>query len=241
MAQRSGQASIESLTAIVFILFVLTLVALQAVEFNRQASDLKIKTDTRRVCNSIADNINNIAEQGSGFYRYFSIPETLYGERDYNISIYGNSIEIISDNVNRIRELVTSNVTIICLDKGLNKKNKAYNEDEKIYIICHKPELMILNNSFRPVKTNANGTMNISVEVINFGPADAGGFMVLFNNTASVAVGPLKSEEKTEVRVTLNTPAAAGTCPMEIRVDSDNAVNESIESNNFHNATINVV
>ena len=242
MTFQRGQSGIELLMIIVFILLIFTIVVMIAYDRNRESNEIKIRIDTRRICKSVANNINNIAEQGSGFYRYFSLPSRAYGENEYNISIYGNWVEISLENYTYpwTIQIVTSNVTVFCLDKDLNKRNKVFNDQEMIYIICHKPELMIVNGSFHPVDALANESINVSIEVINFGPVDCGQFTVSFNN-GTVTAPPLRSEDTTEVRFNMTAPGTCGYYPVEIRIDANDSVEESIESNNFYNGTLNVV
>lgn len=232
----------ELLISVLFILVIFTIVALFAYDRNRESNDLKLGTDTKRICKSVANNINNIAEQGSGFYRYFSLPNMAYGRNEYNISVYGNwvGISLEDRNYSWATQMITSNVTIFCLDKGFNKKNKVFNDRERLFIICHKPELMMVTGSFHPVEALANESINVSIDVINFGPVDCEQFTVLFNNV-SVTVSSLKSEDTVEVRSNMTTPETCGYYPIEIRIDSNDSVKESIESNNFYNGTLNVV
>jgi hypothetical protein len=239
--RRRGQASVESLMTVVFAVLILTVVSILAMQKSNEANDLKTKTDARRVLDILVDNVNNIAGQGSGFYRYFTLPETLYGDREYNISIYGNLAELGSGDYADTRELRTSNITVICMDKDLRKSNKVYSDQEKIYIICDKPELIVVNGSFRPFRAVVNDTMNVSVTIMNFGPAGSGQFNVSINNTTQVVVPSLASEEKVVVSAWINAPAKTGPYNIPIVVDSGYAVDESIESNNVFNATINVV
>lgn len=243
MESQKGQATMELLITIAFILFIFIIVALFANERNREGNDLKIKTDTKIICKSVADNINTITEQGSGFYRYFSLPKKTYGEHEYNISVHENWVEISLENYNYTwtTQIVTSNVTVFCLDKDLNKRNKVFNDQEKIFIICHRPELMVVNDSFQPVFALVNESINVSIEIINFGSVDSGQFIVLFNNTHQVVVPTLKSEEVAEVGFNMMAPEIHGYYPIEIKIDANDSVNESIESNNLYNGTINVV
>jgi len=242
MTENRGQTSLESLVSIVFAMFILVMVALLAAQKNNEGTDLKIKTDSKRIATSLADNINMIAEQGSGFYKYFSIPEKVYGDNDYNISINSSLLEIDSENYAMVKQLLTANVTRYCLDKGPDKKNKVYNDQEKIYIICNRPELMIMNGTLWPHQA-ANGTKtNISISIMNFGPVDSETFKVYFNNNNTYSLNTsLKSEEKKEVNVTMDMPPARGPFQVNVTLDPDKKINESIESNNFYNTTINVV
>jgi hypothetical protein len=256
MTCRRGQASIESLLAIVFALFILVTAALLASEKNSEGNSLKLRTDAKRVCTSMADNINTIAEEGSGFYKYFSIPATLYGENDYNVTPYGNLIEITSGDYSYLRDMITSNVTIYCLNKSLNLRNKVYSDQENIYIICNKPELMIINSSFRannsypPIRIPANSMMNLTIGIMNFGPVNAGPFNISFNLTSPsfndtksyrIPLPGLASESKTEASViTNNRTASPGNyyINVTITVDSLNEIKESTKSNNVYKGTI---
>jgi hypothetical protein len=238
--RRRGQASIESLMTVVFALLILMVVSILALQKSNEAGDLKTKNDARRVLNIFTDNVNNIAQQGSGFYRYFTLPDALYGEREYNISVYGNLAELSSGDYADTAELLTSNVTIVCMDLDLRKRNKVYSDEEKIYIICDKPDLIAVNGSFRPYSAAMNDTMNVSLTLMNFGPSGSGQFNVSINNTL-VLVPSLASEEKVIVSAWVNAPAKTGQYYIPVVIDTANSVNESIESNNFYNATVNVV
>jgi len=241
MTFRKGQSSIETLMVFVLVMFILVIIAIFANERNKEANEIKTLIDIRRICDSFSDNVNNIAEQGSGFYKYFRLPGEVYGKEEYWLNVYGNLVEVSSRNYSVINSMVSSNITIACLDKNLTKRNKVYNDGERIYIICDKPELYVLNDSLWPPNAYANTTVNVTVKVVNFGPADAGSFTVLFNNTTPVVVSSLKSEDSVEVGFNMATPLATGPYPIMVVVDSLNEVNESIEVNNNYTGTLNVV
>jgi hypothetical protein len=236
-----GQTSMEFLIGVTFILFILVLSALFAGQKTAESDDLKIKTDGQRICTSFADNMNNIAEQGNGFYKYFSIPSKIYSDNDYNITVYGNWIEINSGNYVWSRQTVSSNISVVCLDKGYVRKNKVYNEAEKIYVICDKPELRVVNDSIRPIEVQRNRSVNISFQVMNFGPLDAGEFNVSFNETLNQSITKLDSEEKTYLIYSIVTPQGPGFYIINITIDPENQINESIETNNVYNCTLRVV
>jgi hypothetical protein len=238
MMPRKGQTSIEMIISIMFVLFILVIIALFASERNREAEQIKVRIDSKRVCMILADNINNIAGQGSGFYKYFSLPETLYGVTDYNISVYQDYVEISTDNYAWTVQTVSSNVTAHCLDTGAFKKNKVYVEEDRVHIICNRPELMILNGSMWPPYAYTNKSINLSVRVMNFGPVDAGSFNVSFNGTTKT-VSSLGSEEEIEVFFSYNTTESPGEYPIGISVNAPYP--ESITINNFFNSTLNVV
>jgi hypothetical protein len=241
MMFRKGQTGIEMLMSISFALFILIIIALFASERNRDADQISLMLDAKRVGTTVADNINNIAEQGTDFYRYFSLPDTIYGSTDYNISVYENFIEISAGDYVWATQTVSSNVTIFCLDTGGITRNKVYNEQDRIYVICNKPELRILNRSMFPDIARTNRTINLRIKLMNFGPVESGSFKVSFNHTQNTTIGALRSDGITELGFLFNTSETPGQYPVEIWIDTDNTVNESIESNNFFNGTLYVV
>jgi uncharacterized protein (UPF0333 family) len=236
-----GQTSLEFLIGVTFVLFILVLSAVFASQKSAESDDLKIKIDGKRVCTSFADNINNIAEQGNGFYKYFSLPQKIYGDNNYNITVYGNWVEITTGNYTWSKQTISSNITVKCLDKGLTRKNKIYNELERIYIICDKPELRVVNDSLRPISVHRNQSVNISFQVMNFGPVDAGRFNVSFNETLNQTITKLGSEEKAYLIYNITTPLNPGFYIINITLDPQNQINESIEENNVYNATLRVI
>ncbi len=251
MTVRKGQSSMETLIVFLFIMFILLMVAIYANEKSTEATNIKTETDLRRVADSFADNVNTIAEEGSGFYKYFRLPTQLVGVQDYDVSVYGNLVEVSCNNYSVIDPMVSSNITIACLDKNISKRNKVYNDAEKIFIICSKPELTYLNGSLWlayangslwPPNAYTNQSVNLTIKVMNFGPVDSGPFWVLFNGTITKRVGSLKSEEAVEVSSSqIKTPLTSGLYPVNISLDYNNSVNESIETNNNFTVYVNVV
>jgi uncharacterized protein (UPF0333 family) len=253
MISRKGQSSIETLIVFLFIMFMLLMVAIYASEKSNEATNIKTQTDMRRVADSFADNVNTIAEQGSGFYKYFRLPAQLVGVQDYNVSIYGNLVEISCNNYSVIEPMVSSNITVACLDKSISKRNKVYNDGEKIFIICDKPELIFVNGSLWltyangslwPPNAYINQSVNLSIKVMNFGPADSGPFWVSFNGnkTTATRIDSLKSEGIAEVPpFQMNASAIIGAMAINVSIDYNNSVDESIETNNNFTVYLNVL
>ena len=242
MMLRKGQASIEMIMSIMFVLFILVIISLFASERNREADGIKLVIDAKRVATSLADNINNIAIQGPGFYRYFSLPDTLYGVTEYNLSIYRDFLEISAQNFSWDTQTVSSNITAYCMDKGQFNRNKVFNDADRIYIICNKPELMYLNGTMWPATAYVNQSINLSFKIMNFGPVDAGSFWVRFNGSSSKKISSIRSEEILEVPAfSFNTTAIPGIIPINISIDWNNSIDESIESNNNFTITLNVI
>jgi hypothetical protein len=251
MMLRKGQTSIEMIMSFMFVMFILVIIALFANERTKEANEIQLQLDAKKACIRLADNINNIAEQGPGFYRYFSLPETLYGVTDYNLSIYRDFVEVSTQDYTWSAQTVTSNVTAFCIDKGPFRRNKVYDEGGLIYIICNKPELIYVNASAWITYSNAslwppdvytNQSLNLSVRIMNYGPVDAGQFWVRFNGTTTKHISSLASEQVTEVPYyEIISPLAPGSFLIPVEIDYNNLIDESIESNNNFNITLNVI
>ncbi len=235
----AGQSALEMVMAIAFIMLIFIILLFSYQLKLIESNELKMVMDGKRICRSVATNINTIAEQGPSYYLYFSIPQKVQGGHEYNITISKNFVGITWYQFSWIEQIITSNVTIHCLDKGLDAKNKVLNEDGRILILCNRPELTPLPDSFRPLTAGANETLNVSIDVENFGVIDAGSFTVRVNNT-NVNISELRSDEKTTAMAELTMPSLPGDYIVKVSVDYNDEINESIESNNVYNGTIQV-
>lgn len=239
MKFHSGQSTIELIITIGFMLFIFIILVFAASERAIESNEFKTFIDAKKIVVSIADNINTISRLGSGYYRYFSIPAGIYGNYEYEINITGNLAEIMWEDNTWSEQLITFNITIFCLDRGMNRKNKITNDNEKILITCYRPDLKPVNGTLRPSSAGANSSINISVDITNFGARNSGSFVVLFNSTAITLPG-IDVDQTITVSVNLTTPPSSGNWTIPVYVDSNNEINESIESDNFYNGTIKI-
>lgn len=161
------------------------------------------------------------------------------GGHDYNITISKNFVDITWYKFSWTEQIITTNVIVHCLDKGLDMNNKILNEGDRVIILCNRPELAPISDSFKPLTAQVNETLNISIDVENYGVTDAGNFTVRFNDI-NVIVLELIRDEKTTVTAELTMPLSPEDYIVTISVDYDDDINESIESNNVYNATIQV-
>ncbi len=245
-APRKGQASLELLLSLGFILLVFIVVGLLALWKTADANTLKTYTTAKRTADSFADNINTISEQGHGYYRYFTLPGRLHGQENYTLHSGGNIVEIVwGENQAWARPIITGNVTVHCLDYGRNYTNRVANEDGRISITCHRPDLFPINESFGASPATGGVANTVSVDVENDAHVDAtANFIVRFTNLdrtdgtcadnhpcTEIGVPGLATGETASVSYT--TPAwPAGTYRILVEVDATGAVTESIESNN---------
>lgn len=235
----TGQSALEMVMAIAFIMMIFIILLFSYQLKLIESNELKMVMDGKRICRSVSTNINTIAEQGPSYYLYFNIPQKVQGGHEYNITVSKNFVDITWYRFSWTEQIITTNVTVHCLDKGLDVKNKVLNEDDRILILCNRPELTPLPDSFGPLTAQANETLNVSIDVENFGVTDAGSFTVRVNDT-NVAVPGLVRDEKTTVMAELTMPPSPEDYRVRISVDYNDEINESIESNNVYNATIQV-
>ena len=135
MVKKYGQASMEYILVMGIVMLIFMVVLMVIYEKNSEIVQTKIFLEAKVVTNSIATNINTISVQGDGYYKYFTIPEKLYGETDYNITLYINSVELRwGDSPDYYytwsKSLITANVNG-SVNKGLNK---VINCDGTVYI-----------------------------------------------------------------------------------------------------------
>jgi len=141
--KRRSQGTPEYMMAISFMLLVFLFVTFMMIEKQNESYDFKVFLDAKRVGGSVADNINTIAQQGHGYYRYISVPEKLYGELNYDILVGGAFLEINWSNQNWAANLITSNVTLIQLEKGEDMQNCVYNYEGNVIVndVCGNLDL----------------------------------------------------------------------------------------------------
>jgi len=72
------------------VVVILSLMSLFVYQKYVRGSDLKIFVHGNRIINSIAGNVNEINAVGSGFSQHFTLPESLYGNREYSVHFFRN-------------------------------------------------------------------------------------------------------------------------------------------------------
>ncbi|OYT54387.1 MAG: hypothetical protein B6U72_02820 [Candidatus Altiarchaeales archaeon ex4484_2] len=255
-----GQASIEMIVTIGIILIIFIICLIFSQTKIKESNEYTMLLDAKRVCNSVADNIDTIAEQGPGYYRYISIPNTIRGGYDYRMVTYSKFVQIEWDNPTYSpwsTQIITQNVNFCCngvcngtdkddtaegtkdkLSKGLYLKNKVFNEGGKIFVTCHMPELRFFEETFLPTGAEDGENITARIDVVNFGPVDASNFGIRFTHVESgiqntFPVNLLKADTTMIARADFNITACGKTCGnYTIELDFDNNVSESIESNN---------
>lgn len=122
-----AQISLEVLTYLIIMTVMLTIVTFVALEKSQAIYSEKINMDARRVLKLAAIEINTAVSIGDGYENAFSLPQQLYGQRDYTITVDPDyqRIYISWDGGSHIVPVLTNNITGT-INNGVNViKNEA--------------------------------------------------------------------------------------------------------------------
>lgn len=108
-----AQISLEVLTYLIIMTVMLSIVTFVALEKSQAIYNEKIDMDARRVLKLAAIEINTAVSIGNGYENAFLLPQQLYGQRDYTITIDADyqRIYISWYNGTYIVPVLTSNIT----------------------------------------------------------------------------------------------------------------------------------
>jgi len=233
---RKAQVGMELMTAMVLILIILIVMTLYSIEKSQESKDIKTFIDAKRIGTSIADNLDTVEEQGKGYYKYFSIPQQIEGGYDYSVHIGLNVVEISWGERSWVVNTIASNVTVYCMDYGLNQSNRVWNRGDHLEITCYRPNIRPIKDSLR--YWNDQGNVTISVSVENQGHVKSPVFNISIEDLDR-QLPALEPYEKVEVNHTIaNFPEGGYT--VYITVDTEGAAEESIEADNTINETITI-
>lgn len=219
-----GQSGLELIIGVAFILLVFYAVILVAQDKTAESSDIKTFLDVQRVGTSIRDNINMICEQGPGYYSYFSLPAQIQGGYDYNVSIRGNSLEVMWEDKTWSCDLLASNITVHCLSLGTDRKNRILYGPFGIEVACHLPNLRLAPNSLTLADNYTAFT------VWNDAHVDAPAFLTVFETNGTqinTTITGLPAGAKTQLAFNITSKIYA-----DIFIDYDNVVNETQKDDN---------
>jgi hypothetical protein len=131
---RKSQGSPEFNVVVSFVLLLFLIILLISFQKQDEMNDLQVFLDAKRVAQTLADNIDMISRNGDGYYRYFSLPEYLHGHLAYEINTSDNFVWINYTDTTWATSIITSNVTILHIEMGEDKRNCIINEHGGILI-----------------------------------------------------------------------------------------------------------
>jgi hypothetical protein len=237
-----GQATLEMIISVSFLVLIFLIIVLLALNKSTESSQLKSYLDAKRIGESVRDNINMISQQGPGYYKYFSVPEEIHGSYEYNITISQNVLEVMWADQTWSTQLITPDVRVYSLDKGLTKLNKVMDRDGVIEITGHRPNLRPDCGS---LNITSDGTMmNVTFDILN--DAHVGDSNVTSASFSQICGGAVPELVQTppipafdRVKVFLNyTIQCLPLSSFSLRADYGSELSEGIESDNECNATV---
>jgi hypothetical protein len=131
---KKGQGSPEFNVVISFVALAFLVVLILVFQKQNEAYDFQVFLEARKVTTRLADNINIISQNGHGYYKYFELTDYLYGLTPYDLEARGNFLWINYTDHTWSKPIITSNVTILKLDKGEDNINCIANEDGEVVI-----------------------------------------------------------------------------------------------------------
>lgn len=102
-----------------FVLLLFLVVVFMSFQKQDEIYRMQISSDAQTVLSRLTENINTISKNGHGYFRYFSLPQQLHGYTPYNVSIDENYIEIEYGLERQGNYLLTDEVELIYLNKGV--------------------------------------------------------------------------------------------------------------------------
>ncbi|MDD5112048.1 MAG: hypothetical protein PHG85_05850 [Candidatus Altiarchaeota archaeon] len=85
-----AQASIEFMVVLSLVVLILVMMSIFLYQKFVRGDELKIFMHGSRIVSMLADNVNEINTVGDGYSKYITLPETLYGSREYTVRFYQN-------------------------------------------------------------------------------------------------------------------------------------------------------
>ncbi len=140
-SSKKAQGSPEFTAVASFVLLTFVAIMLTALQKQSDSYNFEVFLDAKRVALALAENIDMISQNGNGYYRYFSVPETLYGFTDYGLDVSGNFVWINYTGTAWSTQVITDNATIVHLARGENETNCIINRGGEIILnqTCQLP------------------------------------------------------------------------------------------------------
>ena len=114
-----SQVSIEFMIFVTILIAILTVFLWSDTSLSYRMIGIKSNTEAKKLCDSVAFEINSAARTGDGYKRNFYVDETLYGISDFTISIEEYSVYIDWDGKSVSSSIITKNI-IGTINKGWN-------------------------------------------------------------------------------------------------------------------------
>jgi len=156
--RRRGQSSVELLVILSVVIVIIALMGIFLYQKYIRGDEMKIFVHGNRVVNTIAENINEINMVGSGYSQYFTLPEALYGSRNYRISFVQNEPAVYIHGGSFVRGVeLTWSSPLSTIRVGCVRSECNVGCNKTAYDICLR-----VNDSMVIRATNENGVVYLA-------------------------------------------------------------------------------
>lgn len=129
-----GQAALEFLVYVSIVALIMIIFLWNSISLQNQSIHTKIDSDAKKICDTVAYEINSAARSGDGYNRKFFIPKSFSGINNFTIEVVDYSVFIDWESKSVICNIITKNVTnTTSINKGFNF---IENKNGNIYVTC---------------------------------------------------------------------------------------------------------
>jgi len=116
-----GQAAFEFLVYVGIVVLIMAYFLWNNLSLQNQAMHTKIDAEAKKLCNTIAFEINSAVRSGDGYNRNFFVPNSFSGITDFTINVDEYSVFVDWNDKSTSCSIIVKNIT------NTNVINKGYN------------------------------------------------------------------------------------------------------------------
>ncbi len=116
-----GQAAIEFLVYVGIVALIMAAILWNSLSLQNQSMYTKIEVEAKKLCDTIAFEINSAVRSGDGYNRKFLVPKSFAGITDFTITVNEYSVFLDWGDKSVSSSIITRNITNTdVIDKGFN-------------------------------------------------------------------------------------------------------------------------
>jgi len=116
-----GQAAIEFLVYVGVVALIMAFFLWNSLSLQNQSMNTKIDAEAKKLCDTIAFEINSAVRSGNGYNRKFFVPNSFSGITDFTITVSGYAVSMDWGSKSVSSSIITKNIT------NTNVINKGFN------------------------------------------------------------------------------------------------------------------
>jgi len=128
-----GQSAFEFLVYVSIVVLIMAIFLWNSLSLQRQSMYTKIDAEAKKLCGTVAFEINSAVRLGNGYHRKFLVPDSFDGITDFTITVNEYSVFVDFMNKSDSCSIITKNITNTdTINKGFNS---IENKNGDIYVI----------------------------------------------------------------------------------------------------------